>query len=127
MWPRMNTSIDRAQLTRAPRGTKVTLTQAQTRRGDLRLDQDRSRLAQDQASRAEASRLDVHLRTGGLQPGSVAESHARGCLRGPEGLAKPLKAAPADGNSASKHENRPSSLLAERFFRSLLGTGQGAP
>jgi hypothetical protein len=47
-----------------------------------RLDQDRRRLAQDQASRPEASWLDVHLRSGGLQPGSVAESHARSCLRG---------------------------------------------
>ena len=46
----------------------------QTRRGDLRLAQDRRRPAQDPPPRSGAGRLDVHLRAGGLQPGQDAQS-----------------------------------------------------
>jgi hypothetical protein len=51
--------------------------QAQTDRRDLRLAQNRWRLAQDPPSRRRAGRLDVHLCAGGLQPGANPQPPAR--------------------------------------------------
>ena len=50
--------------------------QAQTGGRDLRLDQDRRRPAQDSSSGNRSSRLDLHLRGRGLQPGEDAQPAA---------------------------------------------------
>ncbi len=55
--------------------------ETETRGGSVRLVEDGSSTAQDQIPGAGPSRMDVHLRGGGIQPGSDAKPDGTGWLR----------------------------------------------
>jgi transposase len=104
-----------------PRWLRPQPTETQTGRGDLRLAEDGRADAEDETPRSGASRLDVPLRDGGLQPGEDPEPAAACRVR-------QAQSSPGVGSTASPLENEGGTSGARTstraFVSSVIVTGR---